>query len=53
MLLAIILVLLYFLPWLVALAKDHKNTVAIFFLNLLAGWTFVGWLGALIWALSK
>lgn len=43
---------LYFLPFLVALVnKDCHNLTAIFFLNLLAGWTFVGWVAALVMAL--
>ena len=42
----------YFLPFLVALAnKDCHNLTAIFFLNLLAGWTFIGWVAALVMAL--
>ena len=46
-------ILLYFLPFLVAFGREHKNTTAIFFLNLLLGWTFVGWVVSLIWALTK
>jgi hypothetical protein len=40
----------YFLPSIVALVKRKRNALAIFFLNLFAGWTGVGWLIALIWA---
>jgi len=32
----------YFLPWLVAMARSHHNTAAIFLLNLFLGWTFLG-----------
>jgi Superinfection immunity protein len=46
------LVFLYFLPSLVALSRGHENRVAIFALNLLAGWTFIGWVAALVWALT-
>lgn len=39
---------LYFLP---AIAGRHKrNATAILVLNLLAGWTFVGWVVAMVWA---
>lgn len=42
---------LYFIPTMVAV--NHKQFAAIFMLNLLLGWTFIGWVGALIWALTK
>jgi hypothetical protein len=40
---------LYFLPCIVGWNKKH-NAWAIFLLNLLFGWTVVGWIVALIWA---
>ena len=40
----------YFLPTVVAGFRGHKNTLAIFLLNLFLGWTLIGWLGALIWS---
>lgn len=43
----------YFLPFAIAWERKKDNKWAIFALNLLAGWTFAGWLGALIWALLK
>lgn len=42
-------VFLYFIPTIVGWRK--KNIGAIFILNLLLGWTFVGWVVALVWAL--
>jgi hypothetical protein len=44
---------LYFLPSLEALFKRKRNTAAIVALNLLLGWTFVGWVAALVWSLTK
>lgn len=44
---------LYFLPTLVASARGHSQTVAIFVLNLLLGWTIIGWVGAIVWAFTK
>jgi hypothetical protein len=41
----------YFVPTIVAAARQRPNTGAIFALNLLLGWTFVGWIVALVWAL--
>jgi hypothetical protein len=34
----------------VAASRKHNNEGAIFVLNLLLGWTFLGWVIALIWA---
>ena len=43
----------YFLPTLVAFLRPHKNIFAIFLLNLLLGWTALGWVGSLIWSVIK
>ena len=42
---------LYFLP--AFLARNKPNFTSILLLNLLAGWTFIGWIIALVWALSS
>jgi uncharacterized membrane protein len=42
---------LYFMPTLTGWHK--KNVAAIFALNLFLGWTFIGWVVALVWALTK
>jgi hypothetical protein len=44
--------LLYWLPAFVAERRRHRQTTAIVVLNLLLGWTFVGWVVALVWALT-
>lgn len=44
---------LYFLPFLIASLRQHKNILAIFLLNLALGWTFLGWIVALIWSVTK
>jgi len=46
-----ILTVLYFLPFLIGYNK--KNAVAIFTLNFFLGWTLIGWVVALVWAVSK
>ncbi|CAI8818847.1 Superinfection immunity protein [Pseudomonas sp. IT-P100] len=43
---------LYFYPTICA-AGEHPKITPIFALNLLAGWTLLGWVGAFIWALNK
>ena len=50
--LVILLVLLiYFLPTIVVGRKTFAMQV--FLLNLLLGWTFLGWVIALVWAVKK
>ena len=44
---------LLFLPTLVARSRNHPNTFAIFLVNLLFGWTFVGWVVSLLWASTR
>ena len=43
---------LYFLPTLVASARHHHNAEAICAVNLFLGWTLVGWVVSLSWALT-
>ena len=44
------LILFYWLPALIAYGRHLNNVSQIVLVNLLAGWTFVGWLVALVWA---
>ena len=46
----VFLVFLYFLPGIVAWRRHHHQEGAIQLLNLLLGWTVIGWIIALIWA---
>jgi len=43
---------IYFFPVIVAISRKKRNGGAIFALNLLLGWSFIGWVIALVWALS-
>jgi hypothetical protein len=45
--------LLYFIPAILALMRGHMSSTAIFALNLLLGWTAIGWIVALVWALTS
>ena len=49
--LLIVFTLGYMLPAAIALMRGHQ-AIAIFLLNLLLGWTVIGWIIALIWSLS-
>jgi Superinfection immunity protein len=40
----------YFLPSIIARQRNHHQLLAIFLLNLLLGWTGLGWIAALVWA---
>ena len=44
---------LYFLPAIIAFARSKRDTVSILVLNLLLGWTMIGWVIALVWALKQ
>ncbi len=44
--------ILHFLPTVIAGLRHHHNTLAIFMLNLLLGWTGIGWIIAFIWSLT-
>ncbi len=50
--LLLIVAALYFIPTLVAVNRKHNSTGAIFLVNLLLGWSFLGWVLALVWAAS-
>jgi hypothetical protein len=48
-----IAIYLYFLPTLTAKRNHKANYKAILTLNILTGWTFIGWVVAMVWATSK
>lgn len=43
---------LYFIPTIIGGMRDASHQGAIFALNLLLGWTLIGWVGAIVWALA-
>ena len=47
----IIGLIIYFIPTIVAVMRHHRNLLAIILVNLFLGWTFIGWIVALIWAI--
>jgi MFS family permease len=49
----IALIALYFVPTAIAVKRKHRSIGAIVALNILAGWSFIGWLVALVWSLSS
>jgi hypothetical protein len=43
---------MYFLPSIVAFARNKRDTAAILLLNTFLGWTVIGWVVALVWAVK-
>ena len=42
----------YLLPTVIAFSRGHHSKVAIAALNILLGWSLLGWVGALVWSLT-
>ncbi len=51
--LLVFLAAVYFVPTIVASVREHRNMAGIVILNLLLGWTILGWIGALVWAVTS
>lgn len=48
----VLVILAYFFPTIAASRYQHPKQTSILYLNILAGWTIVGWVIALRWALK-
>jgi hypothetical protein len=48
-----LLVLVYFAPTWLALLGHKRSKLAIGVLNLILGWSVIGWIIALVWAITK
>ncbi|MCK4261376.1 MAG: superinfection immunity protein [Halanaerobiales bacterium] len=44
--------LLYFIPLIIASCRNCKHSDGIWVLNIFLGWTFIGWVIALIWSVG-
>ena len=51
--LLVILAVVYVAQTIIAVRGDHKKQGAIAVLNLLLGWTFLGWVAAMVWSVAK
>ena len=40
----------YFLPLVIALVNNHPHKIGVILVNVLTGWTVLGWWAALAWA---
>ncbi|MBQ8847964.1 MAG: superinfection immunity protein [Candidatus Gastranaerophilales bacterium] len=45
--------IIYFIPIIVGYVRKHNNLLAICLMTIFIGWTFFGWLAALLWALNS
>lgn len=45
-------VALYFLPTIIGASRHKTNLVGIFLVNFFLGWSIIGWVIALVWAVS-
>jgi hypothetical protein len=43
---------MYFLPSIIALGRNKRDITAIVLLNFFLGWTMIGWVVALVWAVK-
>lgn len=43
----------YFFPTVLAYSKKKRSKASVFVLNFFLGWTLIGWIVALIWAVNK
>lgn len=48
----IVAIAIYLLPTIVAGVRGKQGEVGVLFVNLLLGWTVLGWFAAFIWACS-
>ena len=48
-----IALVIYFIPVVVAYIRRHNNILSITILTIFLGWSFFGWLAALLWALNS
>ncbi|PNO46568.1 superinfection immunity protein [Klebsiella michiganensis] len=46
-------IIIYVLPGVIASSREHKNATAIWVLNIVLGWSFLGWIAALVWSFTN
>ena len=49
---SLIFACLYLLPSIIAARRHHNNAAPIFLLNILFGWTIIGWFIPLVWSIT-
>lgn len=49
----LVLIAIYFVPTIIAVSRKHSSKGGIIALNILLGWTFLGWVISFVWSLAK
>jgi len=52
LLIALLLAWVYLLPGRISLNKNYDKTGWLLAINILFGWTLIGWIGAFVWSLA-
>jgi hypothetical protein len=47
----VLVVVIYMLPTLIAFGREHPRRQDVAVVNILLGWTLIGWVGVFLWAL--
>lgn len=47
----VVLQFIYYIPAIIAMSKKRPDTLKIFIINLIVGWTFLGWVIVFVWVL--
>jgi len=50
-LMLLVVVVIYMLPTLIAFGREHPRRQEITVINILLGWTLIGWIAVFLWAL--
>lgn len=45
--------LIYMVPTLTAMVRGHSKVALIGVVNVLVGWTIIGWIAAMVWTFSE
>ena len=46
-----LIAILYLLPTLIAFGREHPSRQNVAILNIILGWTLIGWIAVFLWAL--
>ena len=49
----LVMLAIYCLPTIIAVNRNHHNRVPIILVNILLGWSAIGWIIALIWSFTS
>jgi hypothetical protein len=52
MLIILLFGIVYFMPWLIGLNRGVNSLIALLLVNLFLGWTVIGWIVCMIWAVA-